>query len=153
MREGLDSGARTPEGEHPLLRAPLELIDVHFTRMDFSVLWLARELGCSADHLSRLFRRQAGLRLIHFVHRKRAEYAMHLLREADMNIAETAWACGFSQASYFNRVFRLQTGLTPVRFRRCLDGGAAVAARLGRMRPGGAGHAQTRAAALGRSRE
>ena len=117
LREGLERGARAEERSHPLLRRCLELIDIHFTRMDFSVVWLARELDCSPDHLSRLFRREAGQRLIQFIHQKRTDYACRLLREADMNVAETAWACGFSQPSYFNRIFRAYAGLTPQQHR------------------------------------
>ena len=120
LREGLDSGSRSNDNKHPLLQRCMELIDVHFTRMDFSVTWLARELGCSPDHLSRLFRHQTGGRLIQFIHQKRTDYASYLLRESDMNIAETAWACGFRQPSYFNRIFRAHTGLKPNQFRNDL---------------------------------
>ena len=125
LREGLTLGTVSEEGNHPLLRRCLELVDSHFTRMDFSVIWLARELGCSPDHLSRLFRRQAGQRLMQFIHQKRTKYAGHLLRESEMNIAETAWACGFSQPSYFNRIFRAYTGLSPHQFRREVQAGPA----------------------------
>jgi AraC-like DNA-binding protein len=117
LLEGLNSRI-TVEPRHPLLQRCLELIDIHFARMDFSVSWLARELGCSSDHLSRLFRQQTGGRLIQFIHQKRTDYASHLLRDSDMNIAETAWACGFRQPSYFNRIFRAYTGLKPSQFRQ-----------------------------------
>jgi AraC-like DNA-binding protein len=118
LREGLNSGAHPNANRHPLLQRCLELIDVHFTRMDLSVIWLARELGCSPDYLSRLFRQETGHRLVTFIHQKRTDYASYLLRESDMNIAETAWACGFRQPSYFNRVFRARTGLKPSQLRK-----------------------------------
>jgi AraC-like DNA-binding protein len=120
LRAGLDFCSQTNESNHPLLQRCLKLISVHFTRMDFSVIWLARELGCSPDHLSRLFRQETGGRLIQFIHQKRTEYASHLLRVSDMNIAETAWTCGFRQPSYFNRIFRAQTGLKPNQLRKTM---------------------------------
>ncbi len=118
LRQGLNSGTRTKPNNHPLLQRCLELVDVHFARMDLSVIWLARELGCSADYLSRLFRHETGQRLVPFIHQKRTNYASYLLRESDLNIAETAWACGFSQPSYFNRVFRAHTGMRPNQLRK-----------------------------------
>jgi len=96
-----------------LVERCVEMIDVHFARLDFSVIWLAQELRCSPDHISRRFRRATGLRLIEAVHRRRIGHARTLLRDSDMNVAEIAWACGFSQPSYFNRIFRAATGATP----------------------------------------
>jgi AraC-like DNA-binding protein len=122
LREALDTDARPDEEKPSLVRRALESIDTHFGRMDFSVKWLARELGCSPDHLSRCFRRQFGQRLIAFIHRKRTDYACRLLRESDMNIAETAWACGFSHPSYFNRIFRAYIGVSPRKFRENVSG-------------------------------
>jgi len=118
LREGLDLDSQSQEENPSLLRRAQESIDTHFGRMDFSVKWLARELGCSPDHLSRCFRRQFGQRLIAFTHRKRTDYACRLLRESDMNIAETAWACGFSRPSYFDRIFRAYMGVSPREFRK-----------------------------------
>ena len=94
-----------------------EMIAVYFTKMDFSVTWMARELGCSPDHLSRRFRARTGRRLIEAVHHRRIDHARHLLRESDMNSAEIAWACGFSHPSHFNRVFKALSGITPRDFR------------------------------------
>jgi AraC-like DNA-binding protein len=111
------SPAVAPKKEDLLLRRSREMIDVYFSRMDFSVIWLARELGCSADHLSRRFRARTGRRLIEAVHRRRIDHAMQILRESDMSVAEAAWACGFSRPSHFNRVFKALTGTTPKMFR------------------------------------
>lgn len=94
-----------------------EMIDVHFARLDFSVTRLAWELKCSPDHLSRRFRAQTGRRLIEAVHRRRVDHACHLLRESTMNVAEIAWACGFTRPSHFNRVFKGIMGATPRVFR------------------------------------
>ena len=120
LREALDRSVPSEPVEHPLMHRCQELIDTHFTRLDFSVGWLAREVGCSADHLSRVFRKQSRQRLIQVIHQKRTDYAKHLLVESDMNIAETAWTCGFSHPSYFDRIFRSYVGLTPKQFRENL---------------------------------
>ena len=95
-----------------------EMIAVHACKLDFSVAWLAQELGCSPDHLSRRFRGHTGTRIMEAVHWRRIDHARHLLCTSDMNMAEIAWTCGFSQPSYFNRVFKALTGTTPKAFRR-----------------------------------
>ncbi len=117
LREGLEQPTPGREVGPPLLRRCHELIEAHYARLDFSVTWLARALGCSADHLSRLFRRHTGRRLVEFVHDRRVRQARRLLRESTMSVAEVAWACGFSRPSYFNRIFRARVHLTPRAFR------------------------------------
>jgi AraC-like DNA-binding protein len=48
----------------------------------------------------------------------RIEQAMHMLSGTASDVAEVARACGFSTPSYFIRVFRKRTGLTPQQWRR-----------------------------------
>lgn len=116
LRRGLDGEAPEPTVGAPLLRRCQELMDTHYARLDFSVEWLAANLGCSPDHLSRTYRRRTGRRLIESMHDLRIERAMRLLRGSTMGVAEVAWACGYSRPSYFNRRFRARTGLTPREF-------------------------------------
>ncbi len=117
LRAGLEQPTPDREVGPPLLRRCHELIESHYARLDFSVEWLASALGCSADHLSRIFRRRTGLRLMEFVHDRRVAQARKLLRESTLRVAEVAWVCGFSRPSYFNRIFRARTGMTPRFFR------------------------------------
>ena len=116
LRASLDRDAPSPEVGAPLLRRCQELLETHYARLDFSVEWLAANLGCSPDHLSRVFRRRTGRRLIESMHDLRIERARRLLRGSTMGVAEVAWACGYARPSYFNRAFRARTGLTPREF-------------------------------------
>ena len=117
LRDGLDGATPSAEVETPLLRRCQDLIETHHARLGFSVIWLARALGCSADHLSRMFRRHTGQRLVEFIHDRRLTQARRLLRDTSMTIAEVAWACGFARPSHFNRVFLQRMGTTPGAFR------------------------------------
>ena len=80
---------------------------------ELSVARLAASLGCSADYLSRRFHKERGLTLTLWMARERVTMARDLLTEPRYSIAEVGWMCGFSTPSYFIRVFRQQTGLTP----------------------------------------
>jgi len=78
---------------------------------------LAAGLGCSTDHLSRRFHKERGITLNAWIARERIRYARELLADPRYNVSEVAWACGFTTASYFIRIFRGQTGVTPRVFR------------------------------------
>ena len=79
---------------------------------------LARELGCSAAYLSRLFRRSFGFSPTDYVVRRRCERARLLLTRDDRPVAQVATALGFHDASHFARHFRRQCGTSPQRFRQ-----------------------------------
>jgi len=73
---------------------------------------LARRVGLQQDYLNRLVRRSTGLTL--------GQWRAHeMLRTSEREltkggaIGKTALALGFSDANYFSRWFRKQTGMTP----------------------------------------
>lgn len=82
-------------------------------RPELSVIWLARKLGCSPDHLSRSFRVHSGTRLCRYIEDCRLEQAVHLLANSNLKIAAIAWSCGFRSPSYFDRIFMKLRGTTP----------------------------------------
>jgi AraC-like DNA-binding protein len=84
---------------------------------ELSVARLARALGCSADYLSRRFHEEREITLTGWITRERMELARDLLADPQRNVAEIGWACGFNAPSYFIRVFRQQTGITPRAYR------------------------------------
>ena len=78
---------------------------------------IARSAGISVSSCLRLFGSIIGSTpircLIRFRLRKAAE---EFQRKSGTTIAETAYSCGFSDASYFNRCFRKEYGMTPSEF-------------------------------------
>ncbi len=74
---------------------------------------VARVAGLSPTHLSRVFKREMGVGVSEYVNQIRCERASDLLTRGEMNAAEVAEACGFSDHSYFTRVFKKVTGKTP----------------------------------------
>jgi AraC-like DNA-binding protein len=94
------------------------LVRAYLGNPDMSVSMLASSLGCSADYLSRLFRRERKVTLSRWIVSERIAMARELLRDQRYNISEVGWACGFNSPSYFVRVFREHTNLTPLAFRK-----------------------------------
>ena len=74
---------------------------------------LAAQSGCTADHLSHVFRRCTGEHLVAFIARQRMARAARLLRDTAMAGKQVAWACGYASHSYFSAEFRRHHGCTP----------------------------------------
>ncbi|MBP8304783.1 MAG: helix-turn-helix transcriptional regulator [Phycisphaerae bacterium] len=78
---------------------------------------VAAEFGITPNHLSRLFRIQGLMRFWDYITWVRIDRAKWLLVHYDIPVKEVARHCGFEQSSYFCRVFRQRTKLTPVAYR------------------------------------
>lgn len=93
------------------------LIRNNLQEPDLSVEMLAAELRCSPSHLSKLFHRATGERIVGYLTRVRLANAMDAIRHSGLSMKEIATACGFNDPNYFTRVFRKATGRSPVRYR------------------------------------
>ena len=79
-------------------------------------------LGCSEDHVSRLFSQVLGKNFRDVVLECRIEKAKQLLTETDDKIIDIAFAAGFCDQSYFAACFKRLTGVTPSSYRHSLHG-------------------------------
>jgi signal transduction histidine kinase/DNA-binding LacI/PurR family transcriptional regulator/AraC-like DNA-binding protein len=79
---------------------------------------LAQHVGLVEDYLTHCFRQELGMTPIAYLNRYRISQARRLLRETEQPITEIALAVGFSDNSYFSRIFRRETGTSPEAFRR-----------------------------------
>ncbi|MCF7838512.1 MAG: AraC family transcriptional regulator [Candidatus Marinimicrobia bacterium] len=79
---------------------------------------VARELGVSAEHLSRLFHQSTGLRFREYLAETRVETACEALVHSARPIAEIAHEAGFATLSRFNRCFRTHRDMTPRDWRK-----------------------------------
>ena len=101
------------DARSPFVREAEKLVRAMLADPELSVEGLAASAGCAADTLSRQFHKERGVTLTTWIARERVALAKELLADARYNVAEVGWACGFSAASYFIRIFRAHTGLTP----------------------------------------
>lgn len=90
----------------------------HLFNPKLNVKMLADKLHCSADYLSHVFHKDTKETLIHYINRQRILGASDALANTSLSVSEIAWACGFSDAGYFTRVFKKFTGKTPNVFRQ-----------------------------------
>lgn len=78
---------------------------------------IAKAVGLSPYHLSRLFKTHTGLTMGEYLIRERVEAAKQLLAATDRPIPQIASLLRFCDQSYFTMVFRKQTGQTPGEYR------------------------------------
>ena len=105
-----------PSADQRLLRTYQAHIEVHFRELH-EVGAYAELLHISAGHLSEVVKAQSGKSAIKHVHERLVLEAKRLLFYTPLSLKELAFDLGFSDASYFSRFFKRETGLTPAEYR------------------------------------
>lgn len=103
------SGASLAEQVH-------SYIQLHFCN-SISTKSLAEHFFVTEAHLSRSFHTRYGLTVTTHIRNLRMDYAQRLLNQTNASISSIALNTGFPDVSYFSRIFRRHTGLTPTEFR------------------------------------
>lgn len=91
-------------------------IDEYF-REQHGVSAYASLLHMSAGYLSEVVKTQSGKPAIKHIHDRLVLEARRLLFHTHHSLKEIAFELGFSDASYFSRFFKRETGLTPAEYR------------------------------------
>ena len=78
---------------------------------------VANACAISRSHFSRAFKNATGLAPHDWFRREQIRKAQALLRTRELSICVVAQECGFSDQSYFTRVFRQFNGTSPRRWR------------------------------------
>lgn len=91
-------------------------IDTHLEQ-DISLDELSQFTNYSVAHISRVFKEITNETLIEYINEKRLQKAKNLLKE-DKSIQEIAEMVGFNTYSYFYKVFKKMTGMSPEDYRK-----------------------------------
>lgn len=78
---------------------------------------LAQNSCLSKDHFIRLFKKETGTPPLKYINQKKIEKAQLILVTETLTIKELAYRLAFEDYSYFNRLFKKITGLTPQQYR------------------------------------
>lgn len=87
-----------------------------------SIAGLAAELGVSSRTLNRRFHQATDMSPQAWLQRLRIGQAKDLLRHSNLPVTEIAWQVGIQDVSHFGRLFRLQVGMTPLKYREAVRG-------------------------------
>lgn len=79
---------------------------------------IAEQFYMNKCYLSRIFKEITGFTVNGYLHARRIQKARSLLIQNSMNISEVAEAAGYENLTYFERVFKKHTGMSPLEYRR-----------------------------------
>ena len=79
---------------------------------------VAKEIGLSKYYFLREFKKITNMTLVEYINGLRCEKARAMLREDNMSIGEISALCGFENGSYFNKIFRNETGVSMSEYRK-----------------------------------
>jgi YesN/AraC family two-component response regulator len=87
-------------------------------RENIAIQEIADELKVNSTYLSRTFKEQYGVTPSRFIQQEKTDQARRLLiRYPEMEVKESSAFLGYSDQNYFSRVFKKETGLSPMDYR------------------------------------
>jgi len=99
------------------LRKAERFIWDNYTRK-VSLKEIADVSGLSAPYFSTIFKDEMKENLSDYLNRLRVEKASTMLLETDLLVSEISAACGFEDQSWFSKIFKNHTGISPCKYRR-----------------------------------
>lgn len=105
------------QGVSPLIRKVMSDVLLQLDSA-VSLKQLAEQAGVGESYLSSRFREETGQTFGCWLREKRLERAKQLLLRENLSIAQVAEQVGILDVSYFIRIFRKQTGMTPGEYRK-----------------------------------
>ena len=105
---GIQHATSIKKAEHFILE--------NFTRK-ISLDEIAKISGFSAPYFSTLFKEEMGENLSGYLNRLRVEKASYMLTDTKFSLSKIAQECGFEDQSWFSKIFKLYTGISPGKYR------------------------------------
>ena len=96
---------------------------------------IAKASGLSAPYFSTIFKEEMGENLSSYLNRLRIERTLTLLTETGKPLNEIAKLCGFEDQSWFSKIFKSFTGMSPGKFRE--NGGGTSELKPGKNQANG----------------
>jgi len=107
----------TKEGSNLIATVQEYIQNNYMNEVKLSVL--AEMLSVSQEHLSRVFKQEAGIGFKEYLVRFRLHKAEDMLKhETGRAVSEVAYACGFNDGNYFSYKFKKAYGISPTEVRR-----------------------------------
>lgn len=98
------------------IRKAIEYITSHYQEQ-IQVNNISEYLGLSEKYLSTLFKKETGQTIISYIEKIKIEEACCLLTYTDFSCEEIAESLSFNTHSYFTKIFKKNTGMTPMQYR------------------------------------
>ena len=98
-----------------LRKAEIFILDNYTKKI--SLKEIADVAGLSPPYFSTIFKEEMGENLSKYLNRLRVEKASRLLLETELSLTEIAASCCFEDQSWFSKIFKTYTGVSPGKYR------------------------------------
>ena len=78
---------------------------------------ICKNVNLSKSHVCKSFKKESGKSINEYIIKTRIRHSKFLLQNSNLSLLEIALESGFESHSYFTKVFKSETGLTPKQFR------------------------------------
>lgn len=99
------------------LQKALTYIDANLDK-DLSIKSISKGINVSKSALYSKFHSLLNSTIGEYVNKRRIERAIQILIETNLSIEEVSQKTGFSSASYFTKIFKQHTSVTPLKYRK-----------------------------------
>ncbi|AIQ22295.1 AraC family transcriptional regulator [Paenibacillus sp. FSL H7-0737] len=107
--------------QEDLIRKVHQIIERDYSNSNLCINSIADELSMSPIYLSRLYKQLTTKALPDIISEMRLNKAKELLKTSECTIVDIAEKTGFTSSSYFYRLFKNSTGITPSDYRKKRD--------------------------------
>jgi len=104
--------------EKGVISTVIDYIQENYSSESLSVQEIAGICHMNSAYLGQLFKKRMGYSITEYIHNVRIEHAKRLLMETDQNIESIAKQTGFKDRSYFCKIFKKKTGLSPGEYKK-----------------------------------
>lgn len=103
------------------IQRAVNYINAHYTEQ-ITLDKICKVVAMSQSAFTNSFKRIVGKTLIEYVHTLRVDLAKKLLQNTNLNITSVSEQCGFGDSTYFGRVFKKYTEMTPKEYKASKKG-------------------------------
>ena len=96
----------------------MQYVAANYADPTLTVQKIAGEFGYHPNYISQMFKESTDQTLRDYLTHYRIRMAKNLLRTTELDVGTVSWKCGFNSVSYFIKVFRQHTGMTPHKFQK-----------------------------------
>ena len=113
---GIQAYAYSLAGKYGMIHRSVKYIEANYKKPDLYTPMLAELSGMGETYYRNIFQSVFGVPPTRYIQQYRVEKAKELLLNSRASVEEIAVAVGFANSSYFCKVFKSLTGLTPSEF-------------------------------------
>lgn len=101
----------------PIINNALAYIQKHYSDPELSLSKIAKNLYVTNGYLSRTFKKETASTITEYITQYRMDIALQLLKSGDyQKITDIAQTVGYTDALYFSKLFKKQTGISPSKY-------------------------------------